>query len=200
VPSQVDIANAALRKIGASTITSFTQGIKNSNYINDRYADLRDALLEMHQWNFAVKRKKLAQLSETPAVNFDYAYSLPTDYIRAMSVHDNDEGLGVVDHKIEDGKILSSSDQLWLIYVSRVTDPNKMSPLFREALSALIASEAAVAIAESNTMREQAEKAFQRILRRARSADSMADLPDRLPDGSWMLNRAGRVGQRKWNW
>jgi len=29
----------------------------------------------MHQWNFAVKSVKLAQLAETPAVKFDYVYA-----------------------------------------------------------------------------------------------------------------------------
>jgi len=200
MPSVVGICNSALRKIGATTITSLEQGTKNANYCNDRYAELRDSLLEMSQWNFAVKRKKLAQLDETPVVKFDYAYSLPPDYIRAISVHDSNEGIGIVDHKIENGKVLSSANEVWMTYVSLVTDPNLMSPLFREALAFLIAVEAATAIAQSRTMAEQLYRQFRDILRRARSSDSLADLPDRMPAGSWRTQRSGRLSDRRWSW
>ena len=154
----------------------------------------------MHQWNFAVKRQELVATATTPAIKFDFEYTLPSDYIRAISVHDNDEGLGIPDHKIENGRVLCSSDEVWLIYVSRITDPNKMSSLFREALSSLIAVEAATAIAESNTMAELKQHQFEKVLRRARSADAMADLPDRMPVGSWMTSRSGRIAERKWSW
>jgi len=200
MPSLVGIANAGLRKVGANTITSFTQGTVNANFINDRFDEMRDSLLEMHQWNFAVKRVKLAQLTATPAIKFDYAYSLPADYIRAISVHDSNEGQVVVDHKIEDNKVLCSSDEVWMVYVSRVQDPNKMSPLFREALSNYIAVEAATSIAESRTLAEQAQSHFEKSLRRARSADSLSDLPDRMPTGSWLRDRTGRNAERKWSW
>ena len=194
------ICNAALRKVGATTITGLNQGTKNANFCNDRYADLRDALLEMHQWNFAVVRKKLAQTTTTPAIKFDYSYTLPTDYIRAIAVFDSDEGDVVVDHKIEDGKVMCSSDEVWLVYIATITDPNSMSPLFREALSAFIAIEAATAIAESGTLRDRMLKEFKSALRKARSADSMSDLPDRMPVGSWVTSRSGRNAQRRWSW
>ena len=198
--SIVAICNAALRKVGADTITGLNQGVKNSNFCNDRYADLRDALLEMHPWNFAVKRVKLAQTTTTPAIKFDYSYALPTDYVRAVGVFDSDEGYGIVDHKIEDNRVVSSAFEVWMLYISKVTDPNKMSPLFREALSALLAIEAATSITESRTLRELMTAEFKSALRRARSADSQADLPDRMPIGSWVTGRSGRLNERRWSW
>lgn len=198
--SIVAICNAALRKVGASTITGLNQGTKNANFCNDRYADLRDALLEMHTWNFAVKRVKLAQTTTVPVIKFDHTYALPADYVRAVGVFDSDEGYGIVDHKIEGGEIACSSDAVWLLYISKITDPNTMSPLFREALSSLIAIEAATSITESRTLRELMTDEFQRALRRARSADSQADLPDRMPVGSWVTGRSGRLAERRWSW
>jgi len=198
--SEVGICNAALRKIGASTITSLNQGTKNANFMNDIYAEKRDALLEMHPWNFAVKSVKLAQLSTTPVVKFDYAYALPDDFIRAISVHDSDEGVGIVDHKFRNNMVECSASEVWLVYVAQITDPNSFSPLFREVFAAFLAIEAATGIAESNTKREMMVAEFQRALRRARSSDAMADLPDRLPAGSWLTNRTGRLAERRWSW
>ncbi len=196
--SVISICNAALRKVGASTITSLNQGTKNSNFCNDRYAELRDALLEMHPWNFAVKTAKLSQTVTTPAVRFDYQYNFPDDYIRAITVHENDQGTGIGDYKIRGNKVESSSNQLWMVYVSLETDPNKMTPLFRDTLAFMMAMEAATSIAEDRGLYEIMEDAFKRSLRRARSADSQADLPDRMPVGSWRTSRSGRLAERRW--
>ena len=198
--SVVGICNAALRKLGASTITSLSQGTKNANWCNDRYSEMRDALLEMHPWNFAIKSAKLAQLAATPVVKFDYAYQLPTDFIRAVSVHDSNEGSGIVDHQLRDNTVEASASELWMVYVQSVSDPNKFSPLFREALSSYMAVDGATAIAESVTMRDLLLSEFEKIIRRARSADSMSNLPDRMPVGSWMTGRSGRLNERRWSW
>ena len=196
----VTICNAGLRKVGASVITSLNQGTKNANFCNDRYADLRDALLELHPWNFAMLRVKLAQTSATPAIKFDETYALPADFLRAHLVFDSDEGFGVVDHKVENNTIVCSADEVWLLYIALITDPNKMTPLFREALSCSLAVEAATAIAESGTLHDRMVIQYEKAVRRARSADSMGDLPDRMPVGSWVTNRSGRIDSGRWTW
>ena len=200
MPSVVAICNAAMRKVGATTITGLSQGTKNANFCNDRYADLRDALLESHPWNFAMKRVKLAQTTATPAIKFDNTYALPADFIRVLSVYDSDEGFGIVDHKVEGNTIVCSASEVWLLYISLVTDPNKMSPLFREALAGSIAIEAATALVESRTLRELMLAEFKQLNRRARSSDAMSDLPDRMPAGSWVTERSGRLTSRRWSW
>jgi len=92
MPSNVDIANRALSKVGGTPITSFTQGVRNSNVVHDIYDDLRDELLD-YPWNFASVRAKLARSSTTPVFGWDYAYVLPSDWIRTRSAHDNVESL-----------------------------------------------------------------------------------------------------------
>jgi hypothetical protein len=195
-----EIANVALRAIGASRITSLTQGTKNANYLNDIYAELRDKLLEMHHWNFATKSVKLAQTATTPAVEFDNQYTLPADFIRLVRAHSDDQAMVIVDHRLRDGKLESSASEVWIVYISRVTDPNQMTPLFRDALSMALAVEAATGIAESNTMAERMQKKFEKAMRRARSADAQSDLPDRMPPGSWLTSRTGRNAERRWSW
>lgn len=188
-----DIINAALLKVGATKISNLTDGSPNANFMNIRYEQVRDSALQRHPWNFAIKRTQLAQLASTPAIKFDFEYQLPTDYLRAVTVSDNDQGQGVVDHRVEGGKILTSSDQCWLVYISRITDPNAMQPLFREYLSALLAREAAMGIANSNTLSELMREEAERAERRARGADSQSDMPPRLPVGTWISSRTGTL-------
>ena len=198
--SEVGICNAALRKVGCTRITSLNDGTKNANFMNDRYSEVRDWLLEAHPWNFAATSAQLAQTATTPAVEFDYQYALPADYIRAISVHDSNEGTGIARFKIRNGYIESTASQLWMVYVSRVTDPNTMSPEFRELLAEALAVEAANGIVKSNTMFELRQKSFEKQMRRARSADAQADLPDRMPVGTWLTSRTGRLMERRWTW
>ena len=196
--TSVLIANAALRKIGGETIASFTAGTPEANFINQRYDQTRLWLLETHPWNFATKRVGLARLTGTPVSEFDYFYALPADFLRALAVYDNDAAAGTVEHKIEDNKVVCSASQVWLRYVFDVTDPNSMSALFREALACALAKEAAIDIANSPPLFQLMSGELDRIVRKARSVDSIQDYPDKRPRGSWATSRNGRVTDRSW--
>ena len=49
--SIVDINNAALNQLGASTILSLTEDSKNARICNARYTQIRDAVFRSHPWN-----------------------------------------------------------------------------------------------------------------------------------------------------
>ena len=117
------------------------------------------------------------------------------DWLRTISVHDNDAGHGTVLYRHEqvDGKnaIVSSADAIYLRYISRVTDPNLMSADFRRALALSLARDLAIPLASSNTMQEQFAREVTRVLARARSADAMGSFPELRPRGSWAASRGG---------
>lgn len=187
--SVIGICNSALVKIGARTITSLTEGSKNANLCNEQYAKLRDEVLRAHSWNFAIARAKLGRLVEAPAFGFANAYQLPSDFLRAVAVHDNPDGAGAVPYQIEGQRALSDAEELYLRYVRRVEDPNAFDALFREALAYRIGAELAVPIAQSTTLHEQMQRLSDRALRRARGVDAQENFPEALPDGSWTTAR-----------
>lgn len=188
--SEVGICNSALAKIGESEfITTLTEDNKRARVCNQQYFKLRDDLLRGHQWNFATKRLKLAQDSSTPVSEFDFQYTLPADWLRTVDVHNNDGGLGTVEYRMEGGKILSNSDEIWLVYIFRVTDVNAMSADFQEALAYRLAVELATPVAQSNTLKQALSEDFKSQLRRAKSSDSIEDFPPAFPEGSWVTDR-----------
>ncbi|MEQ8195159.1 MAG: hypothetical protein RIB59_11800, partial [Rhodospirillales bacterium] len=140
-------------------------------------------------WNFATKRVQLAQLTDKPNFGFDHAYALPSGWLRTVSVHDNDEGLGTVDYRIEGTRLYTDVDRVFLRYIARILDPNDMPPDFQEALAALLAWEMAIPVAQSNTLSELMRQRFERTARRARSVDAIEDAPERLAPGSWATER-----------
>lgn len=187
--SEVGICNSALIKIGAASIVSLTEGTRNATACNEQYAKLRDGLLRAHLWNFAMGRVKLAQLSGTPVSEFDYHYQLPSDWLRTVAVHDNDAGQGTVEYRIEGRTLLSDASEIWLKYIKQVTDPNEMTPDFRETLASMMAMELAVPIAQSNTLKQLMRDEFRSAARSAKSSDALEDYPDEFPVGSWMSER-----------
>lgn len=196
MPSETDLVNGALRLIGGSRITSLTDGTKNANVANDLYGELRDDLLRGHPWNFATKRQKLAQSSTAPTFEFDHAYPLPSDWLRTISVHNNDSGTGTVLYRVEQvanqTAIVTSADDVYLRYIAQITDPNLMPVDFRRALQLALARDMAVPIAASNTLQAALAKQAAAALMKARSTDGMGQFPERRPRGSWAESR-GRV-------
>ncbi|HIP80227.1 MAG TPA: hypothetical protein EYH07_17440 [Kiloniellaceae bacterium] len=183
------LCNSALAKIGAARVTSLEEGSRNANLCATLYERCRDDLLRAHSWNFATARTKLAKKSEAPAFGYAAAFALPADWIRSVGAYDNEAGLGALDFKIEGGDLLSDAEEVYLRYVRRVEDVTRMPADFREALSALLARELAVPIAQSNTLEEKLEARFRTRLRRARTTDGLEDRADPLPLGAWAAAR-----------
>ena len=194
MPSETDVANVALRLVGGTRITSFTQATPNANAINDIYSEIRDTLLE-YPWNFATQRVELAKLTATPSFRFDYAYALPSDWIYTISVHDNDGGFGTIDYREEQlsgQKVFTTnSDSVYLTYVKRETNPNLMPPSFRIALASALARNLAITIANSNVLEDQLAARAEKDLAKAKSIDSLGSFPEPRPRGSWALSRNG---------
>lgn len=156
-----------------------------------------------HNWNFAQKWAKLAKLTTVPTFEFDNAFALPSDWMRTVSVHDNDAGVGPPplyrEGEIDDqGVILSSADEMWMRYVYRVTDPNRMPPDFRTAFAFDLAL-AMPGVSNLSAAREDAlDKRATRRLRRAKHADAVGSTPEKRPVGSWVTSRGGWPPWRAW--
>lgn len=195
--SEVNICNQALQMIKhTKQIQSLSQGTKEANACEVIYDEFRDQLLEMHQWNFATKRLKLPRLDTDPVFEYDYAYQMPSDWIRLIQVYQNSQGRGRVVYKIEGDTIVSDQTDLWVRYVARISDPNKMRPLFRRALAKLLASNLAVALASSASLAKEKLSEFENVdLPAAKSADSIQDFEMGLPESSWV---GVRHGNRDW--
>jgi hypothetical protein len=191
-----------MRLLKANRIASLTDGSNNANAANDVFTEVRDNLLRGHNWNFAQKWAKLAQLSTTPVFEFDNAYALPSDWVRTVSVHDNDAGAGGLlyrEGEVDDqGVILHSADELWMRYVYRVTDPNRMAPDFRTAFAYELALAMPGVSNLSAAREERLEKRSAARLRRAKHSDAVGSAPETRPVGSWVTARGGWPPGRAW--
>lgn len=192
---KVGIVNAAIRLLRGTVISSLTDGTTNANVAADLFDTVRDDVLRSHNWNFATKRQKLARSATVPAFEFDYGYVLPSDWIRTVSVHDNDAGTGTVNFREEflndQNVIMASVENLYLRYVARIEDPNRWPADFIKAFVHAMARDMAIPLVNSNTLKEEQKTDAEKALRKAKGSDAMGSSPERRPSGSWATSRSG---------
>jgi|TARA_Y100001938_G_C8007452_1_gene388129 hypothetical protein len=176
--SIVDINNAALNQLGASTILSMTEDSKNARLCNARYTQIRDSVFRSHPWNCLQKRVELSSSTTTPAWGFSFQYDLPGDCLRLLRILDYESN-----HKVEGRSILSNNSSMKILYISRITDPNQYDENLREALSAAIAADIAYAITSNNTVQQNMIALYQEKIRDARFVDSTEGYNTTQEDG-----------------
>lgn len=193
--TSTDIVNIALRRIGANRISSLeNDSIKEAIAARDVYDEARRDLLNAHNWNFAIRRIQLTASATVPVFGWDYAYILPEDFIRLISVHPHDNDEATVPYRLEyqtsdDRIIVCNATTVYIRYIFDIQDPNVMSASFRDTLAWQMARELAAALSKSSSAAELADQSYRRALSRAKSIDGVEDYPDRMAEGSWLTER-----------
>ena len=153
--SEVQICNIALSRIGDTLITDLNENSKQARTCKLLFEPERDLLLHSHYWNFAMKRKTLAQLSEPPDFEYGCQYQLPTDYLRDRELYNSKAS-----YVIEGDRLLINEDAVYLKYIARITDPNKFNPAFVICLALKLGAELSVRLADSKTLKNLTLKEY----------------------------------------
>ncbi len=153
--TETDIINDALGLIGARRITLLSSGEPNANFALCFYAALRDDLLRLSHWRFATGRANLAQDPVTPAFEFAFQYTLPSDLIKLREYNGANtdstnltlfERSQIPRFKVEGRKLLTNDGEVKIVYTKRITNPSLFDPMFFQTLSTWLASKLADAI------------------------------------------------------
>jgi hypothetical protein len=187
--SEVEICNRALQKLGAKRITSLNQDSVNARACNVAYEPVRDKLLRSHNWNFSISRAELAADSSAPSWGRANSFPLPSDYVRLAPKYPEDI-TNNLDWVIEGKSILTDdSAPIQIRYISQVTDPNQMDPLFREALSALLAFEICEEVTQSSSKKEALRQDLKETMGEAKKANAFEVVPALPPEDTYITCR-----------
>lgn len=136
--SATDVCNLALDDLKQLPIKSVDTPVSATEQICARnYDTIRRECLFAHPWKFAITRIQLAANTVAPPFGYLYAYDLPSDYIRMITV--GDDYLGNLDQhfEIENNQLLASrGDDTFdgstkdVRYMRDVVDVTKFSPGF----------------------------------------------------------------------
>lgn len=193
--SPVNVANMALRILGASAIVAFNEGTKIASAVDEVFDTERDALLRAHEWNFATKRARLGRLTAAPTFGPASQFQLPPDCLRVLSV-DPDQQWAV-----EGRTIVVDGDTLSIRYTARIEDPTQWDAMFTKALAASIAMALCYAVTEMASMIDRATAAFDRAMGNARTTDSQEKAVESAIGASPLVDtrRTGAWLDEPWN-
>lgn len=195
---KVQICNEALQNIGARYITSLEEDTKEAIECSLRFDSARRALLEMHPWNFAMKRVALNANLSAPAFNYSYEFNLPSDFLwlymtKEEEVHQtpaaatydfsthiaNVPYTTMVDkYRIEGRKLVSNSSDVSIIYVADIEDTEQFSATFTQLLARYLGGLIAYKVVGSQSERESQLAIFKQELAEYQSIDSQQGVMD----------------------
>lgn len=180
--SSIAICSRALLKLGADTIASFDEGTAEAEVAANLYPSIRDALLSAHPWSFATGQSYLAKLAAEPLADYDFAYQLPVDFLRALSAGPDGRGRGL-EYRIHERRLYANAEPVILTFIFR-PDESTFPPFFDQMLIARLAAEFCIPLTESTTRSESLHRLAENEFKRAKTVDSQQDQPQRFEDFS----------------
>ena len=175
--SWTSINNQALAKLGAKSISNIdTDDSNNAIKCRAIYESVRDELLRAYDWNCAIERAELSRLETTPEFGYSHEYTLPpAPYcLRVLNMK------GDYEFKVEGRKLLTNQDECKIRYIKRITNPAQLDSLFIKVMVSGLASQLAIPIANSNTLKDRMDKEFQLALLEAKMADAIEGAEENL--------------------
>lgn len=178
--TDIGLCARALVRLGAAPITSFDDGTAESEVAGILYTTSRDALLSSYPWTFAMGQVDLTTLVTTPVADYQFAYQLPNDYLRAISCGSGGHGRGVP-YRITRDALHTDFEDITLTYIFR-PDESEFPPYFDQALIMRLAAEFCIPITENTSRAEAMFRLAEQEFARARQVDAQQDTPNRIED------------------
>jgi hypothetical protein len=139
--SKTQICNFALSRLSAARITDITENTNSGKQCNAIFDLVTEFVMSQGPWPSCIQRVTLAQDADTPDWGYDYQYTLPTNpkCLRVLTI--NEDQLGSVDFKIENGKLLTDESDVDIQYIGLITDTESFDTYLTQAIIENLAAE-----------------------------------------------------------
>jgi hypothetical protein len=180
------MVNKALTLVGANPIVNIDDEAENARIVNRVYETSLRSILSECKWNFATRRKLLAEASYEPEwtyTNEVYVYTKPADCIRIFGSNDN-----MATWREEGDYIFSDTTGLGLIYVYYLDSPSKYPAAFAEAFIDKLCSDIAYMVLNSRTVAEGFLEKYNKVsLPKAMAENAQTGTHLTLKDDAWEI-------------
>lgn len=190
--TDVSICSNALLMLGAQPINDLAENNDRARLASNLYPAVRNYVLRRHPWNCAVKRVALAPDVATPAFDWSFQFTLPSDYMRALSVG---ESGAEIEFKIESGKLLCDDNPCLLRYIWRNENPGTWDDMLVWGMTVSMKAVMAYPITQSTSLEQLVEDALKDVLKQARAVDGQDGSPETFGDSPLM---SARMGGNRW--
>lgn len=199
--SSVAVCSLALTRLGGQPIASLAESSKEAQLCRTFFDLSRDATLRDHPWNFATRRRALAQLASggtdgDAAIPWSYIYAWPSDCLLARRIHNPVSTTDAIPFEAatnSNGERVIYTDQATatLVYTALVIDLTLCDPLFIEALTWKLAAELALPLTQDRGLMQVATTMYQNAIAKARTIDANEGSADDVASATWLEARLG---------
>lgn len=166
----VNLANQALLRIGADTITAITDESLSAEKVALVYDYVVDLVLSEHDFPCARRRASLARLSEAPSHEFAYQYALPGDCLRIIEVY------GATSPYVREGnKLLTNDTSVKINYVARLSQESEMDPFLKNVIVYELANLLAMPLTQDKQVKREILAELQLVIKNAEAAGALQD-------------------------
>ena len=195
---QVGICNLALSWLGAKLITSISDEQIEAVLCKANYDPARDAVLEDRDWTFAIKRRRLTPLADYDEAGFTYAFRLPPEVLRVITVTDGnnqtDVGRGRDIHWQREGQnILANESEIHTRTVDIITSEVRFMATFVQAFAARLAADICTPLTHSDSLQTKMWQLYERKLGIAAASDGRQGRSEKITPTELLVSR--RLGR-----
>lgn len=178
--NDIALCSRALIRLGAAPITSFEDNTAESEIAGALFAPVRDALLSAYPWTFATGQISLTESVTPPTADYQNAFQIPNDFLRAISAGNGGRGRGI-HYRIARNMLQTNEEEVVLTYIFR-PDEEEFPPFFDMALINRLAAEFCIPVTENTSRAETYYRLAEREFERARQIDAQQDSPNAIED------------------
>tara|TARA_R110000824_G_scaffold38373_5_gene117280 strand:- start:274 stop:906 length:633 start_codon:yes stop_codon:yes gene_type:complete len=194
--TKIEISNNALSTIGERAITDFypTESTERARVVTRRYAEIRDSLLRSHPWNFSTKRVALSATVTAPAFGFDYAYPLPSDYLRVLGTDDEGYEWQIEAHTDGSAILVTNRSNIPKIkYIYKNDTPSTYDSLFTQAFVYRLGADLSQHLTGRPEIAKLLMGTFIGLLAEARSTNASEGTPQKIEADLWLAARQSGI-------
>ena len=151
--TKLSICSDALIMLGASPLSSFSDGTDEAQVADRLYDDVRDTLIMQYPYSWTIQKTKIARLADTPINEWKYKYQLPGDILANVKAVFNTSSVGATsirDFEIYSAGLFTNLEDVWIDY-QYLPEPAEFPPYFVRLLKTALAAEFAEPITDQIT-------------------------------------------------
>lgn len=181
MPSQVDLCNTALRRLGQEPIIALDDSIWG-NRCNYALPIIISEILRQDAWRCSMKRIKLPKLSSTP-IGYSSSFNLPSDFIRLIGIKlDAYQDWELIGNTIN----CNSSGPLEILYVFKEENSDNYSPELFDVMAWRLAVELSGYASTSSVRRDKTYQMYMFALQNAIGINSHESPALMLDSSQWI--------------
>lgn len=191
MPTKLTCFNQALRLLAQPQMQDVADTGEDGDQLRSAWQAAVEICHEATEWDHAIKRWQCNRLAATPTSGYDYYYVVPADCLRIIDISETGEPSDrLLDYKIEEGKIATNAQTVYIRYVSddAMNNPGRWSQTFGYFVATELAAQCAPMLNQSAL--EHIVKERKKAKSDAIGLDAAQGPARRRPHGAW--SRAAR--------